>query len=86
MPVQPFADGVIVMMAEIGIVIVFVAVNDGMLPVPLAASPIAVLLFVQVNVVPPTGPDKEVAATLAVLQYVWFATVVTVEVGFTVIV
>jgi hypothetical protein len=46
----------------------------------------AVLLFVQVNVVPLTGPDKEVAATLAVLQSVWFATVVTVGVGFTVMV
>jgi hypothetical protein len=73
-------------MAEIGIVIVLVAVNAGMLPDPLAASPMAVLLFVQVNVVPLTGPDKEVAGTLAVLQYVWFATAVTVGVGFTVIV
>jgi hypothetical protein len=57
-PVHPFAVGVIVIVAVIGEVVTFVAVNEGMLPEPPAASPIAVLLFVQVNVVPLTGPDK----------------------------
>jgi len=35
--------------AEIFVVPVFVAVNEAMSPVPLEASPIAVLEFVQVN-------------------------------------
>jgi hypothetical protein len=85
-PVHPLAEGVMVMDAVIGAELALVAVNDGMFPDPLAARPMAVLLFVQVNVVPLTGPDKEVAVTLAPLQCVWFGTVVTVEIGFTVIV
>ena len=60
-PVHPFAAGVTVMVEVIGEVVAFVAVNEGTLPEPLAARPIAVLLFVQVNVVPLTGPDKVVA-------------------------
>jgi len=46
--------------AVIGDVVPLVAVNEGILPEPLAARPIAVLLFVQVNAVPLTGPDKVV--------------------------
>jgi hypothetical protein len=46
--------------AVIGDVVALVAVNEGILPEPLAARPIAVLLFVQVNAVPLTGPDKVV--------------------------
>ena len=60
-PVHPFAVGVTVIVAVIGAVVAFVAVNEGTLPEPLAARPIAVLLFVQVNVVPLIGPDKVVA-------------------------
>ena len=75
-----------VIVAVTGAVVLFVAVNDGISPDPLAARPMAVLLFVQVNVVPLTGPDKVVEVTLAALQCVWFGTVVTVGVGFTVIV
>jgi hypothetical protein len=85
-PVQPLAEGVIVMVAVIGAELAFVAVKAGTSPDPLAASPMAVLLFVQVNVVPLTGPDKEVVVTLAALQNVWFETVVTVGVGFNVMV
>jgi len=44
--------------AVIGDVVAFVVVNDGILPEPLAARPIVVLLFVHMNVVPLTGPDK----------------------------
>ena len=47
-----------VIVALTGDVVAFVAVNEGILPEPFAPSPIAVLLFVQVNVVPLTGPDK----------------------------
>jgi hypothetical protein len=57
-PVHPFTVGVTVIVALIGEVVAFVAVNEGMLPDPVAARPIVVLLFVQVNVVPFTGPDK----------------------------
>ena len=74
------------MVAVIGADVAFVAVNDGMFPDPFAPSPMAVLLFVQVNEVPLTGPDKVVEVTLAALQCVWLGTVVTVGVGFMVIV
>jgi hypothetical protein len=60
-PVHPFAVGVTVIVAVIGEVVALIAVNAGILPEPLAASPIAVLLLVHVNVVPVTGPDKLLA-------------------------
>ena len=60
-PVHPFAVGVTVIVAVMGAVVAFEAVNEGTFPEPFAASPIAVLLFVQVNVVPVTGPDKVVS-------------------------
>ena len=52
----------------IGEVVAFVAVKEGILPEPFAASPIAVLLFVHVNVVPLTGPDKLVIDAIAPAQ------------------
>ena len=61
-PLHPFAAGVIVIVAVIGDVVALVAVNEGILFEPLAARPIAVLLLVQVNVVPLTGPDRFVTA------------------------
>jgi hypothetical protein len=66
--VQPFAEGVMVIVAVIGAVPVFVAVNEGIFPDPLAASPMAVLLFVQVKVVPATGLVKVFNGTFAPLQ------------------
>lgn len=60
-PVHPFAVGVTVIVAAMGDVDAFAVVNAGILPEPLAARPIAVLLFVHANVVPLTGPDKFVA-------------------------
>ena len=56
-PVHPFAVGVTVIVAVIGELAAFAAVNAGILSDPLAARPIAVLLFVQANVVPLTSPD-----------------------------
>ena len=67
-PVHPFAVGVTVIVAVIGEVVAFVAVNEGILPVPLAERPIAVLLFVHVNDVPLTGPDKLVIGATAPAQ------------------
>jgi len=44
------------MVPDIGAPVALVAVKDGISPVPLAASPIAVLEFVQLKVVPGTEP------------------------------
>jgi hypothetical protein len=57
-PAHPFAVGVTVTVAVIGEVVALVAVKDGISPEPLVARPIAVLLLVHVNVVPPTSPDR----------------------------
>ena len=54
--------------AVIGEVVALVAVNDGILLEPLAARPIALLLLVQVKVVPLTGPDRLVIGTRAPAQ------------------
>ena len=62
------AVGVTVIVEAIGAVVAFVAVNDGIFPEPLAARPIAVLLFVHVNVVPLTGPEKFVTGANAPVQ------------------
>ena len=46
--VPPFANvGVTIIVAVMGAVVVLVAVNDPMLPEPLAAKPMLVVLFVQ---------------------------------------
>ena len=47
-PVQLFSDGLTVMVEVIGAPVLLVRMNEGILPVPVEASPIAVLLFVQV--------------------------------------
>ena len=44
--------------AVIGDAVALIAVNEGTLPEPLAARPIAVLLLVHANVVPLTSPDR----------------------------
>ena len=67
-PVHPFAVGVIVIVAAIGEVVAFTVVNEGILPDPFVARPIAVLVFVQVNVVPLTDPDKFVIEVSAPAQ------------------
>jgi hypothetical protein len=80
------------MVAIIAVAPVFVAVNDGIFPVPLAPKPIAVLEFVQVNEPPAGELAKFVVATEPLLSTVLFAGTVTVgvpgvgAVGFTVIV
>jgi len=57
-----------VIVATILAVVLFVAMNEGTLPDPLAAKPIAVLLFDQVNEVPLTGLDSVVAGAETPLQ------------------
>ena len=80
-PVQPFAVGVTVIVAVIGEVVAFVAMNEEIFPEPFAARPMAVLVFVHVNVVPLTGPDKFVIGIVAPAQYVWLLIEFTVAVG-----
>ena len=48
-PLHPFADGVTVIVEVTGLVPVFVAVNTGIFPEPLAPRPMVVLLFVQLS-------------------------------------
>ena len=81
-------EGVTVIVATTGALVALVAVNEAILPLPLAASPIDGALFVQLyTMVPPVvGLLKLTAVVDAPLQRVWFATAFTVAVGFTVIV
>jgi hypothetical protein len=62
--------GVTVIFAVMGKVPVFVAVKAVILPEPLAVSPIAVLSFVQLYVVPATPPVKFIALAVALLHIV----------------
>jgi hypothetical protein len=72
------------MVAVIGDAPAFVAVKDGVLVLPLATRPIAVLEFVQVKVAP-AGVDANVlAATVCPAQTVTLASATTVGNGFTV--
>ena len=78
------------MVPDIGAVVALVAVKAGILPVPLAASPMAVLLLVQVKLTDPVGPVvglvKLTGAVSEPLHTVWFVTGLTIGVGLTVIV
>ena len=47
-PMQPLADGVTVIIAAAGVVVVLVAVNDAIFPVPVDARPMLVFVFDQV--------------------------------------
>jgi len=67
-PGQPLAVGVTVMVAVMGALVVLVAVNTGIFPVPLAARPIAVLLLVQLKLVLLTAPVKLMALVVAALH------------------
>ena len=78
--------GVTVMVAVTAVLPALIAINDGIVLVPLAASPMDGLLLVQLYTVPATGPVM-VTAVVAVPEHtVWFAIVFTAGVGFTVIV
>jgi hypothetical protein len=69
-PVHPLADGVTANTAYTGVVPVFTPAKAGMVfVVPLAvAKPIAVLLFVQLYVVPASGLVNVIAVVFVVLQ------------------
>jgi hypothetical protein len=85
-PLQPLAEGVTVIVATTGVEPVLVAVNDGILPVPVAGRPMDGWLLVHVKVVPATGQLKVIGAVVAPLQYAALLTGFTIGVGLTVIV
>jgi hypothetical protein len=69
-PVHPLAVGVTVIVAVTEVVPGLVAVNAAMFPVPVAASPIEVLLLLQLKIVPLTDPVKLTAVVDVPLQTV----------------
>ena len=85
MPGQPLAVGVTVTVAITGFAVLFAPVNDGVLPVPLAARPIEVLEFVHAKLAPEVVLVNTPAATVAPLQTVTFAGTTTTGVGLIVI-
>jgi hypothetical protein len=85
-PGHPLAEGVTVIVAVTGALVVLIAVNDGIFPLPLAAKPIAVLLFIQIKAVPLTAPVKLMALVAVALQTAWLAGSATLGVGLTVMV
>ena len=66
--------GVTVMLATTGALVMLVAVKLAILPVPDAASPMLVLLLVQLYTVPAAVPLKVIAAVAVPLQKPWLAT------------
>ena len=67
-PVHAPVDGVTVMVAVTAVAPAFKAVKEAILPVPLAARPIDVVLFVQLKVV--AVPVKLMAVVAVLLQTV----------------
>lgn len=78
--------GVTVMVAVCTVAVALVAVKLAILPVPAAARPMVVLLFVQLYTVPGTLPVKLTAAVAAPLHNTCDDTAFTVGTGFTVMV
>ena len=73
------------MVADIGKVLLLTGVNEGILPVPVAESPMDVLLFDQLYTVPVTPPETGMIAVGTLLQVDRLAIAFTVGVGFTII-
>ena len=69
-PAQLLAVGVTVITPLIGELVVLVPAKDEILPVPLAARPIDVLVFDQLYVAPLTALLKLIAVTFAPLHTV----------------
>ena len=72
-PLPEPVDGVTVILAVTGAVPAFVALNEAIFPVPLAANPIDGVLFVQLNIVPATVPLKFTGAVDVLLHTTWLA-------------
>jgi len=85
-PVHAFAVGETVIVAVTAVVVVLVAINPAISPLPFAAIPIVVFEFVQANVVPGVELVNVVPATAPPLHTIILAGSDTVGVGFTVMV
>ena len=86
-PEQPLIVGITSIVPLIGALVELVAVNEPIFPAPLAANPIAVLLFVQLYVTPLAMlPVKFTAVVGAPLHTGWSVGLSTVGVGLTVMV
>jgi hypothetical protein len=83
-PVQPFKTGVMVIVAVIAAPLVLVAANEGMSPLPAAASPIAVFEFVQEKEAPDGLLVRLIDGTVDPWQKVAFAGVSATGIGLTV--
>ena len=77
-PVQPLFVGVTLMVAVMGAVVLLVAVKPGILPEPLAASPMEGVLFIQSYTVAGWEPEKVTVGVEAPLQTEKLATLFTV--------
>jgi len=74
-PLQPFADGVTVIVAVLMELVAFVAIKDAILPVLPDPSPIVLSLLVQLYAVPATKlPLNVIAAVFVLLHTVWLDT------------
>ena len=76
---------VTVMVAVARLLPVLMPVKEAILPVPLAASPIEVLLLVQLYTAPGTKLLKFTGIVLKLLQVIWSGILASTGVGFTVI-
>ncbi len=74
------------MVAVTGDALLFVALNEAILPVPPLPKPIEGVLFVQLNIVLATPPPKMTGAVAAPLHNDWLAGWFTLVVGCTVMV
>jgi hypothetical protein len=83
-PEQPFKVGVTDTLAVIELDVLFTALKTGMAPVPLAPSPMAELLLVQLNVVPTSEDEKFTAEVDTPAQTEILPTELTEGTGFTV--
>ena len=83
-PVQLFAEGVTVIVAITGAFVVLVAINDAILPTPVAANPIDGAVFTQMKPEPLTAPVKFTEAVEAPLHNTWLDIASTPGVGLTV--
>lgn len=80
---QIYAFGVTVIVAVTGTRPVLTGIKEAIFPLPLDARPIEGLLFVQVKLVPATGPEKLMIPVGTLLQTMWLAGRTTLGVAYT---
>jgi hypothetical protein len=80
-PVQVLAMGVMAMVAVMGAVPVFVAVKEGIVPLPVPGRPIEGFELVHAKTVPGTDPVREISGTTSELQSILLSTLFTDGMG-----